>query len=337
MRERAYLSADQKAEIARRYADGETSTTLSLAFGTSFGNILNIVRAHGGTIRSRRRLTPEQQEWTRNAYAGGMSSLKVAAALGVNKRLILDQLKSDGIPRRSMSEAKRKYPLDESLFDQPTAAGRYWIGVLMTDGCVHWKRAAHTAIVSLGFAYRDVGHVEKFRTFLGTEQPLFLNPEDSTTTFTMNGKPYESTKHGRAEISVASVRLAEALARYGVVPRKKHGATVSLLENDRDFWRGAIDGDGTVGMHRDGKFPFLGFYGSKPLVTQFSRYLGTIGTKREPSVRPTGSIWCCTISGGHAAEAVRHLYDGCAVALDRKMAVAERVMAWKRIKGGLPQ
>lgn len=96
----------------------------------------------------------------------------------------------------------------------------------------------------------------------------------------------------------------------------------------RDFWRGAIDGDGTVSVKRQyGKpVPYLSLCGaSLELIEQFRRYVLTVipDTKAKPYKSKLG-LNVFMLGNSYAVRMIDHLYGNAAVTLDRK---AERAAA----------
>jgi hypothetical protein len=68
--------------------------------------------------------------------------------------------------------------------------------------------------------------------------------------------------------------MANALAKYGFVPRKCFNAEIKDgIENDRHVWRGVIDGDGSLGIHvrKDSgrRVPYINITGGKTVCLQF--------------------------------------------------------------------
>ena len=104
-----------------------------------------------------------------------------------------------------------------------------------------------------------------------------------------------------------------------------------LLSRDRDFWRGVIDGDGSMGFWiNDGvRVPTISLVGSMTLLQQFLNFVKTIGIKTEVTVRRRRDEKLCAVSFARqsAAHIVTALYDGASIALARKVKVAKRIIA----------
>jgi hypothetical protein len=125
-----------------------------------------------------------------------------------------------------------------------------------------------------------------------------------------------------AEARVFSRRLVKALARYGVVPQKTASMKLSEAASRRAaVWLGVLDGDGSVGVYRDGRASRLSFAGTEALMEQCERFwreqLGIDGAR--PSARPhAGGIWTFNLSCAKAEAAARLLLAASPVSMRRK-------------------
>jgi hypothetical protein len=99
-----------------------------------------------------------------------------------------------------------------------------------------------------------------------------------------------------------------------------------------DFWRGVIDGNGTIFMHTRG-YPVLKLYGSHDLLAQFRMFIkGIVYT--EATVRPRKNIFNFSIEGTQALTIIRILYETTEVSLDRKKQIANNILTSYVCLGG---
>ena len=123
-----------------------------------------------------------------------------------------------------------------------------------------------------------------------------------------------------------SQRLADRLDGLG-----RYGPAVGPeLAASSDFWRGCIDGDGTVGVYSG--IPTLKLFGSEWLLEAFVEFLDSAGLRRthrgrRPSVRQCQSIFAVSTTGTTAAGITKLLYGDATVALDRKAVKAAQIMS----------
>jgi hypothetical protein len=100
-------------------------------------------------------------------------------------------------------------------------------------------------------------------------------------------------------------------------------ASAEMAES-RDFWRGVVDGDGTVIL--DGaQRPNLRLNGNYELLAQFAQYCRQwVPTNASP--RPHSTIYRVSLAGEYAVRMIRQLYIQGDTALDRKQETANRIL-----------
>lgn len=264
-----------------------------------------------------------EEEAICDEYAGGHSQSRIAKSRGINQATVGNILRRHG---RESRKHTRTHTLNEAAFDgvEHSPEGQYWAGLLMADGCVTGGTRRNGLSVALRLSGEDGALVHQFREFLGSSHAVHVGPgpRNFNTTYVTS-------------FSVRSNRLAEALARVGVVPRKSLTAEARLIEDSRDFWRGVVDGDGCLGIHRatpaaDGPIPYLGLCGSGRIVQQFSEFVSGRLERRgaKPRRRRGVNLWEVRFLGWTAVSVARLLYEGAPVALERKRRLAEGIMAW---------
>lgn len=135
--------------------------------------------------------------------------------------------------------------------------------------------------------------------------------------------------------------MANCLAKYGVVPNKWFIVKVKGgIENDRDLWRGAMDGDGNIGIYpkriRGGKIrsiPKIQLTGSLHSCLQFKAFLENQLDMPMPNVVPNKNSYTFSVSDHRAVRVIKLLYDNCTVALDRKLEIPKRIMNSFQVRG----
>ena len=259
----------------------------------------------------KRKLTLQQRDEVSQRFFDGENTDKLAAEFGVNAENIRALAKYRGLHR---GRVPRDFPirkkLDQSVFSILTPESAYWVGILMSDGYI-----IHNRKVGLGMT--DKEHIEKFRDFLKSTHKIGIKYQKK-----WSKKPHYS-------ISVTSKRIVDDLGVYGVVPKKSLTAKVIGLENNRDFWRGVIDGDGSVystSRSATGRKINSGISiaGSKYLVEQFREFV----QKHQPHCKANitkathGQHYLFSVLGRTARYMIKLLYEDATVYLDRKYAKA---------------
>jgi len=248
-------------------------------------------------------LTYSEDKNISKLYLSGMSSLKIASKLGRSKYAILQSLKRQSVSRRSTSEACRSLGIDETAFDELNEHSIYWIGFLLADGNVCQSRGSY--LIQLALQKRDRNHIKNFRSFLHSQHALVKDRENYRISF--------SSKH-----------IFYRLGHYGVVPNK---SKITFAHKDvagsRHFWRGVVDGDGSIYMSRDGCWN-LSLVGSRSIVKQFVYFCQKL-TKHRQSVQKHKTIYSVRYSGKSAISVIDYLYSNSCVSLQRKALLAKKV------------
>ena len=270
-------------------------------------------------------ISDEQRQEIIRRYVAGDRPKNIAIAMGINDWNVSVIARRAGYARSRVDAQQlilvrdewignRQYTVDHRAFSTITPDSAYWCGFLMADGNISGNK------VALKLATRDVGHIEKFRTFVGANSPVRVDgPREGAT---INGRDIKNT--GSVSITAASSHLVKDLLALGVTPRKSLTAHAGgNVEFNVDFWRGVIDGNGSL-VYSKGK-PYLGLVGSGPLMTQFLAFCKT-RINNEINVRPNGNIFKVFMNCRAARIMISTLYSGCGVALERKLRKAEFIL-----------
>lgn len=273
----------------------------------------------GEIIRRNTKLFPKDHpEVIRKYVEEDLDSTDLAPEYDVTPTVIARIIKKAGVTR-SNSDSKRKYKYDETTFDVITNESAYWVGMLMTDGSAV-ESEGHSPNVSLTLKEEDTAHVDKFRSFLKAEHPVIPVPASGNK---------KDLPNMYARLAIRSRKLANALAKHGVMPKKVYrtAATPELAGNPH-FWRGVIDGDGCLYKNKRPSGFKLTLTGTKELLEQFRGYAESISPRSRATVRKAGDslAYQFQLTGVHAVRLIHVLYKGAPIFLDRKMAIAMSVI-----------
>jgi hypothetical protein len=175
----------------------------------------------------------------------------------------------------------------------------------MADGCISDKGK-----IVLRLQQRDRRHIEKFRAFLGSEEPIYIEARTKSV-----------------GITICSREMSDDLAELGIIPRKSliSQACDSLAES-KEFWRGMFDGDGHI------RWNTMRLVGGITLLEQWRTFARQFG--RQPALRRNaGELFEARSHGNIMRELASRLYRGAPeeARLDRKYQIAARMF---RIKAG---
>jgi len=300
------LSDTQRAALIERYLAGESMTRLAPEFGITRQAISGLLRRRGIAVRPQAKLTELQRIEAVERYISGQTCAQIAGDFGVSGVAILSVLNRRGV------ESRRRCRIQHSALDELTPEAAYWCGFLFADGNVHRVSTTRQPTVGVGVAERDGGHLEKLRSFLGSTHKIIIS------------KRSPLSYHFR----VASTQLAERLCELG----RYEGPIASELAASRHFWRGLVDGDGSLGCYRKrpGSEPSAQFRlcGERRALLAFTGFLQADGTTGASlTVRPHKTIFGVGTSGWSAARIVELLYKDAPVALDRKAEMARLIIS----------
>jgi len=253
------------------------------------------------------------------AYLEGKPLLQLAATFGMGYETCRKVLIRHNVPRRTRSESRREYSVDEAYFDAIDSEEKaYWLGFLAADGAVLNKDS-----FALTLSQKDEGHLFRFRSCLKSEHRLYR----CETCAVPGGR-----LHPMISVQIHSRRLVRALESQGIGPRKSF--TVKPWDGPADllsaYWRGVVDGDGSVRRCEDrgGKGVWqIGLVGNWFITSGFATFVTAI-TGRVRTPKPKGRIYSLFYTGTWLPQQIaRALYAGASIYLPRKQAVAEAMLA----------
>jgi len=267
----------------------------------------------------------ETKEMACVRYLDGEDGATIAKSMGVGKTDIYKWLRSHSILPRSNSESNRHTPINDSAFSTITEESAYWAGFFMADGCLidsHMGKAIKK--FEMGLASVDVNHLVKLSKFIRPEHtPIFrhqrhINPSGSIGS--------------HVTIAFNSEKIFDDLVNLGITPRKSYTAKASeCICMNRDFWRGVIDGDGSVYWSKnnpDYYAPTICLIGSHNLMNQFSSFIfHHFPDTRKPSVIAQRNISRVRVTGKRASQLANILYGNSTIYLDRKHKSAMEMIA----------
>ena len=123
----------------------------------------------------------------------------------------------------------------------------------------------------------------------------------------------------------SSKHIVEALAGFGLVARKSLIAKVIGLENDRNFWRGVVDGDVWIGLRNGMDGDKITLTGSYDLLSQFKTFIETSIPEAIVNIKQEGRYYRLYIYSYIARAVAKLLYHGCSIALERKLSKAQKM------------
>ena len=193
---------------------------------------------------------------------------------------------------------------------EKTDEAAYWLGFLMADGYV----SSSTNEIKLKLWPRDFDHIRKFGAYLGLPvERCKVYPKEASVTFSDKG-------------------VKNSLTSSGIGPQKTFTAEVKnpYLINNRFFWAGFIDGDGSLGKYEQNKgqtkFKISAISGSLKIMEQLKNFIFaktnisiTIATVQKKNANHRFEL-----TGKKAIRVMQLLYAENPYALSRKIEIARR-------------
>lgn len=200
----------------------------------------------------------------------------------------------------------------------------YFFGFAQTDGN-HYAGVGQKGSFAIELSARDDAVLHSFAALFE------VNSRVSCRERVTNFGP-----HRAAVWTVSSLAFRRELTELGLPagPKSSTVAPPTQPFTVRDYVRGLIDGDGSVGFTRTGK-PFLSFTtASQPLADYFiTEIMDVTGVYRSVNRNARDGVYNPMLTGEPAATMAEWLYADACLALDRKRAAATLVAVWTRPEG----
>lgn len=232
-----YKKSQERFEtILQFYKEGKTMTEIEQLTQTHRNTIRRQLIAAGVDVdRETEKKYKEKLEQVVKLYEEGKSQLYIEQTLHLTRKTIRELLKSRGIKYKTKSEQWLirwgNNDLREDAFETITPDSAYWLGMLYTDGHIGGENASGYNI-ELSLQRGDREHIEKFKSYMKTNSSI----ED-----------HKPAGRLASRIRIGSERIHKSLKALGFTNEKSYDAIPhESVQNNRDFWRGCVDGDGGV-------------------------------------------------------------------------------------------
>lgn len=198
----------------------------------------------------------------------------------------------------------------------------YMFGFLQMDGHLAAGTGKRGRLM-VEIAHRDVAVLQRFREL--SPYPSSIRERTRATNF---AESYRSATWTLCALE-ARERLVELGLPYGKKSQKVKPPRVPFSR--RDYVRGVIDADGSVGTTGQG-LPFVGLTtASTAIATYLCFYVRqTIGAERRAGRNARDGVYNVLYTKEAAVDLARHLYYPGALALQRKQEAARVAMQWTR-------
>lgn len=251
-------------------------------------------------IANLNKISDEQKNKVKELYLQGASQSSIEKTLKMTRKTIRTILKENSIERDKSTQWRlsRNSSLNENVFNQLTPEALYWIGFLYADG--HIRKDKEYSI-ELEIELKDLGHLNKYKDFFGCNKSI---------------KTFDNS----CKLKIYSKVLHQKLKDLGFTHNKSYTAKPhDLLKESRDFWRGVVDGDGSLSNQL--KAPLLHLCGTVDTIEEFISFIKRQGVETIALPRYCKGSTCLyqvNFSCIKAIDITNILYKDAEVYLDRK-------------------
>jgi Helix-turn-helix domain of resolvase len=289
-------------------------------------------------VGGQRRLTEAQRHEIVKLYRDGTPVPELAALVGCGVTTAYRVLgETASLPKRG-TRRRRKYRYRADLFAEPLTDPELWLfGLLMADGNVN-RRGAR---ITLGLSARDLDAVNTARRVAGSDAPIAIHERSRVN-------PLGIRSGAMAVWELYSRDVVARVTALGMAPGKSYRTDVHVpptVALSPSFWRGLIDGDGTVRLNRSRtgdktrERPWMQVLGSRALLEQWRAFVVASIGGPAPGLRPvpgTTVLHASTLTCSRAWDMVEILYGQGGPALERKREAApcDSYIATTGAKGG---
>lgn len=199
------------------------------------------------------------------------------------------------------------------FLDPLTDQDLYWIGYIRADGGLYQARNRNENTGYLAFGQKYKEPVEALRSYVGGE-----------------GKIHQRT----GETNFGPTSLHHFASTKPFLRLKELGVKTDLrpdIYEQPAFWRGLLDGDGSVGTvkNRGLIYPTVVWSGRLEDMEKCSEWVAKTLNRKAPKVGTARSIFRVGLVGTPAFNLIKLLYENQYSALPYKVEAAAKALEWK--------
>jgi hypothetical protein len=256
------------------------------------------------------KITEEMYPSVVELYGTGITIKEVAEHFSVNKATIGRLLKKLGVTTDHGHTRLARSGVNENFFSRPSKESDYVAGFLLADGNI-----SDRGKVSINLKDTDCDVLFLIKKLLN------LNSEVSF------GERKTGEKSCQLVFTVQ--QIATDLNSLNIVPRKSlEEKAPEILKFSKDFWRGMVDGDGSVIPSDKGSCKIY-LCGSESICQDFLDFCKSFCPSTLAKVcHQGGGLYRVSICGIYALAIAKVLYEDCGdICLTRKREKASQILA----------
>ena len=278
-----------EGDVVQAYSSGKTISSIAKEKGVSASVVIRVLEKNNIELRdyNKRKFNKDQYPDLLKNYYSGMSSGDIAKKYGLKPSVITDTLHKAGCVFRDNSEHHQTYKLDHSVFENKSEDLMYWLGFIASDGNIHDNCLNITAHSD------DAYHLQSFLDFCKSTHLVRSNKNENTH-----------------RVDIRNRKLANILIELGITKNKSltFSPTKEMCEST-SFWRGMVDGDGSIHITKKGNLSMYLCGGSIDCIQAFEKWVKS-KTDTKANIYKGASAYYFIISGRHAVRIANELYGG---------------------------
>lgn len=309
-RKRNKFTQEEVEDIINRYLLGESSCGLAKFHDCTDDYILSVLRVNNIPVRTIEDIPEDILQKISNDYSKGVSLTSLSEKYNFSRGRIRRRLVGSGVEILKGSDASFSFGRHtinrDSFIDISEEKSAYFYGLILSDGCL----SSDERYVSLEIKRDDEYILHELKRYLQTGAEVsHCSHLDKRT-----GKTLLSSK-----LSFGDKVVVQRLIDLGLTPRKSlKEKCPDILKFNRHFWRGFLDGDGSI--YR-GKVPRIEIHGGYEITKSFQEYCEHLGVTSSigHQQNKNSKIYTCRVNGlGRSKIVADILYDKCSIYLPRK-------------------
>jgi hypothetical protein len=205
------------------------------------------------------------------------------------------------------------------MIDTQIPFNSYLIGLLQSDGN-NYETTRNRGKIVLELSDRDNDIIHKINQEMSNTK---ISKRIRNTNFKEN---YKSIS-----LSIFDIKLRNDLKKY--IPIGNKSKIIYKPDNviEKDYWRGIIDGDGSLGITKN-NIPFISLVTkSNLLANSYIEYIKNIvGVEKSTTPNKRDNIYNIMLTNENAQILIKELYYDNCFGIDRKINKAIEILLWKR-------
>lgn len=225
-------------------------------------------------------------------FKDGLNYKEIGVKLNRDPRTVSKIIKSSSV-EQSRVKRRCKYNVNEEFLENITSESMWLIGLLAADGWI--KKDRYIGIAQSGDEGSDI--ITEVKRLLSYNAPT-----------------YEKETIGRISysINITSNKLVDNLSKYNIIPNKSLIYKLPNLDGDnfRDYLRGYVDGDGSIGVYDNGngyEYLVISFVGTKDFINECSKLIPIKYSGKRDLIR-SKNCWEIRWYGRQAIDVGKWLY-----------------------------